>query len=99
MNSSIGGAPRAHVDALRLLAVFLAHWDNKAENQRLVCLSPTWTKGKPCPQPFLMLQDLGSDVWSAEGRSRGVGARGDLEGPADVHRFDGRPATRWRDVR
>ena len=26
------------VDALRLLAVFLAHWDNKAENQRLVCL-------------------------------------------------------------
>ena len=33
-----GGAPRAHVDALRLLAVFLAHWDNKSENQRLVCL-------------------------------------------------------------
>jgi hypothetical protein len=60
VNSAIGGAPRAHVDALRLLAVFLAHWDNKAENQRLVCLSPTWTKGKPCPEPFLMLQDLGA---------------------------------------
>jgi hypothetical protein len=60
VNSSIGGAPRAHVDALRLLAVFLAHWDNKAENQRLVCLSPNWTKGRPCPEPFLMLQDLGA---------------------------------------
>lgn len=33
-----GGAPRAHVDALRLLAVFLNHWDNKAKNQRLLCL-------------------------------------------------------------
>src|SRR5204863_3831455 len=31
-------APRADVDALRLLAVFLAHWDNKSKNQRLVCL-------------------------------------------------------------
>ena len=60
MDSSSGGAPRAHVDGLRLLAIFLAHWDNKAENQRLVCLSPSWIKGKPCPQPFLMLQDLGA---------------------------------------
>ena len=41
-----GGAPRAHVDALRLLAVFLAHWDNKSENQRLVCLSDEdWATG------------------------------------------------------
>ena len=31
-------APRVDLDALRLLAVFLAHWDNKADNQRLVCM-------------------------------------------------------------
>ena len=31
-------APRAEVDAFRLIAAFLAHWDNKSENQRLVCL-------------------------------------------------------------
>jgi hypothetical protein len=44
-----GGAPRAHVDALRLLAVFLAHWDNKSENQRLVCLSERdWPDGGRC---------------------------------------------------
>jgi hypothetical protein len=60
VNPAKGGAPRAHVDALRLLAVFLAHWDNKAENQRLVCLSDTWDLGTPCPEPFLMLQDVGS---------------------------------------
>ncbi len=42
-----GGAPRAHVDALRLLSVFLAHWDNKSENQRLVCLSDKdWPDGR-----------------------------------------------------
>ena len=74
VDPSKGGAPRAHVDALRLLAMFLAHWDNKAENQRLVCLSETWPEGMPCPEPFLILQDLGStfgpkrvdlDAWKA----------------------------------
>jgi hypothetical protein len=56
-----GGAPKAHVDALRLLAVMLAHWDNKSENQRLVCLSEKdWPEGGKCSRPFAMLQDVGS---------------------------------------
>jgi hypothetical protein len=56
-----GGAPRAHVDALRLLAVLLAHWDNKSENQRLVCLSEQdWPEGGTCSRPLAMLQDVGS---------------------------------------
>ena len=56
-----GGAPRAHVDALRLLAVFLAHWDNKSENQRLVCVSEKdWPDGGKCSRPFAMMQDVGS---------------------------------------
>jgi hypothetical protein len=54
-----GGAPRAHVDALRLVAVFLAHWDNKADNQRLVCDSREWPEGQPCAAPLMLLQDLG----------------------------------------
>lgn len=37
IDPALGGSPRAHVDALRLMAVFLAHWDNKAKNQRLLC--------------------------------------------------------------
>ena len=56
-----GGAPRAHVDALRLLAVMLSHWDNKSENQRLMCLSEKdWPEGGKCSKPFAMLQDVGS---------------------------------------
>jgi hypothetical protein len=69
-----GGAPRAHVDALRLIAVLLAHWDNKAENQRLVCLDREWAEDAPCARPFLLLQDVGAtfgptkmdlDAWTA----------------------------------
>jgi hypothetical protein len=60
VNATRGGAPRAHVDALRLTSVFLAHWDNKAENQRLVCDSRQWPEGTPCARPLLMLQDLGA---------------------------------------
>jgi len=61
IDPSKGGSPRAHVDALRLLAVMLSHWDNKSENQRLVCLSETdWPDGGKCSRPFAMLQDIGS---------------------------------------
>jgi hypothetical protein len=61
IDSKKGGAPRAHVDALRLLAVFLSHWDNKSENQRLLCLSEKdWPEGGQCSRPLAMLQDVGS---------------------------------------
>jgi hypothetical protein len=54
-------APHADLDALRLLAVFLAHWDNKSENQRLVCLDDLPAQpDQPCAQPLLMMQDLGA---------------------------------------
>jgi hypothetical protein len=60
VDAARGGAPRAHVDALRLTSVFLAHWDNKAENQRLVCDGRQWPQGTPCATPLLLLQDLGA---------------------------------------
>ena len=60
IDASKGGAPRAHVDALRLTAVFLADWDNKADNQRLVCDRREWPDGTACPAPLMMLQDLGA---------------------------------------
>jgi hypothetical protein len=53
-------APKDDLDALRLLAVFLAHWDNKSENQRLVCMDAGARDGHPCADPLLMLNDLGS---------------------------------------
>ena len=56
-----GGAPRTHVDSLRLMAVLMAHWDNKSENQRLVCLSQAdWPDGGKCARPLAMLQDVGA---------------------------------------
>jgi hypothetical protein len=55
-------APRAHVDALRLVAVFLAHWDNKSENQRLVCLDSDarLLARQQCSEPIAFIQDLGA---------------------------------------
>src|SRR5436853_379570 len=57
--------PRDEIDALRLLAVFLAHWDNKAENQRLVCLDAGYRAGE-CRQPLLMIQDVGATFGPAK---------------------------------
>ena len=54
-----GGSLRSEVDALRLLAVFLAHWDNKAENQRLVCPPGSDLPDGGCARPLAMVQDLG----------------------------------------
>jgi hypothetical protein len=54
-----GGAPRAHIDAMRLISVLLAHWDNKSENQRLVCLGEA-SNEHPCDRPFLLLHDVGA---------------------------------------
>ncbi len=64
-------APLEEVDAFRLLAAFLAHWDNKAQNQRLVCLDSTAGRNTDlsrrsaqreggCSTPIAMIQDLGA---------------------------------------
>jgi hypothetical protein len=53
-----GGAPLAHRDALKLLAVMLQHSDSKREQQRLICVSP----GAPstrCARSFMLISDLG----------------------------------------
>jgi hypothetical protein len=43
------------------LEVIIAHWDNKSENQRLVCLSQKdWPEGGRCARPMALLQDVGS---------------------------------------
>jgi hypothetical protein len=52
-------ASRIQADALTLMAIFLAHWDNKAENQRLLCLSGAARRDGTCARPFAMLQDVG----------------------------------------
>jgi hypothetical protein len=51
-------ALRPERDALRLAAMLLAHWDNKASNQRLMCRTPDATG--PCPDPVALIHDVGS---------------------------------------
>jgi hypothetical protein len=56
-----GGATRADVDALHLVAMFLAHWDNKDINQRLICLDEGTTEdARGCAAPFAVVQDVGA---------------------------------------
>ena len=57
-----GGATRAEVDALKLIAIFVGHWDNKSNNQRLLCEEGAGggDPAAPCATPLLMLQDVGS---------------------------------------
>lgn len=54
-----GGASRAEIDAMRLLAIVLAHWDNKGRNQRLICQGETKADAD-CDHPLAMVQDLGA---------------------------------------
>lgn len=54
------GASRAEIDALRAVSMFLHHWDNKAANQRLVCLASPASGVRPCPSSFAYIQDLGA---------------------------------------
>ena len=58
IDPSRGGSTQAEVDAMRLMAMFLHHWDNKTSNQRLICLG---ADKADCAHPLAMIQDAGSD--------------------------------------
>jgi hypothetical protein len=60
IDPSHGGATRAEIDAFRLLAVVLAHWDNKGANQRLLCPTGRQLADGQCAAPIAMIQDLGA---------------------------------------
>ena len=60
IDPSRGGSPRAHVDGLRLMAAILAHWDNKSENQRLVCTGSPADCLRSAAPSVALLQDLGA---------------------------------------
>jgi hypothetical protein len=63
VDAGAGGATRAQVDALKLLAVFVQHSDTKPEQQELVC-APGGVKkdragNETCTSPWLVVKDLG----------------------------------------
>ena len=51
-----GGAPKAQVDALKLLAAMINHGDNTPNQQRILCLP----EDPDCRNPVLYVTDLGS---------------------------------------
>lgn len=59
IDAAAGGATRAEVDALRLLAVFLNNWDAKPVNQRLLCTGSATSVPATCGEPLAYMQDLG----------------------------------------
>ena len=63
VDEAAGGAPRAQRDALKLLAVFVQHTDNKPAQQRLLCLDEKEGHGSDekvgCAHPIMMVNDLG----------------------------------------
>lgn len=63
------GATRAHLDALKLLAVFIQHSDSKPDQQELVCeqgRTRTDAAGnESCPAPWLVIKDLGATFGKA----------------------------------
>jgi hypothetical protein len=60
IDEKAGGAPLAHRDALKLLAVFIQHSDNKPAQQRVICPGVDEVPaGAACSTPLVMLQDVG----------------------------------------
>jgi hypothetical protein len=60
LDTRAGGASRREIDALKLMAVFLQHTDNKPEQQRLLSIDePPSIHTAQCRRPFLMLNDVG----------------------------------------
>ncbi len=52
---------RAERDALRLLAVFLNNWDNRSDNQRLLCLDDgAQLADGGCHAPLAYMHDVGA---------------------------------------
>ena len=69
VDGEAGGASRAQVDALKLLAVFVQHVDNKPEQQAIVCADARPRRDKAgnatCATPLLAVKDLGSTFGGA----------------------------------
>jgi hypothetical protein len=90
LNARAGGAPRAQLDALKLLAVFVQHSDSKPEQQELLC-APGGVKrdragNETCTSAWLVVKDLGVTFGKATALNNSA---------MDLHDWSG--AHIWRD--
>jgi len=92
VDEGAGGATVAERDALKLLAVFLQHTDNKQEQQKLLCLDEKREgAGAECATPFMMIHDVGMTFGRANSFNR------DALGSANLEQWAGAPI--WRDAK
>jgi hypothetical protein len=74
VDPAVGGAPKAHRDALALLAAMIQHTDSKPTQQRLICRDrlmglPADPTGK-CAHAFMELNDVGRTFGKANAFNR-----------------------------
>lgn len=69
LTASGGGATRAQIDALKLLAVFIQHSDSKPGQQEIVCQEGRKRKdaegNETCAEAWLVIKDLGGSFGKA----------------------------------
>jgi len=68
VSETAGGATRAQIDALKLLAVFVQHSDTKPDQQALVCegaVRKDASGNETCTSPWLVVKDLGTTFGKA----------------------------------
>ena len=69
LTPSGGGATRAQIDALKLLAVFIQHSDSKPGQQEIVCQQGSRQKdakgNETCAEAWLVIKDLGGSFGKA----------------------------------
>jgi hypothetical protein len=69
IGSSTGGATRAQLDALKLLAVFIQHSDSKPGQQEIVCQEGSKQRdakgNETCAEAWLVIKDLGGSFGKA----------------------------------
>ena len=84
-------APRAHRDALKLLAVYMQHTDSKPQQQRIVCRSTAaWPDASTCRNPLLMINDVGLTF--------GRATRSNANEPSSVNLTAWKTTPVWKDA-
>lgn len=91
------GASQAERDALRLMAVLLNNWDNRKDNQRLLCLPegyPPEPAGR-CGKALAYMHDVGGTLGRVSGTLDRVRGKGVDERKLDVEAWSKVPI--WKD--
>ena len=87
VDEQLGGAPLAQIDAMKLLAVFIQHTDNKIINERFVCLpgglTASWQLRSPVPvharrRPDIRPCESVRSQQAGERQLRGLGEHADV---------------------